>query len=162
MTGINSSCGANLQMAMLSAKSAMMQAKTQTSVQNRLDGRAKVLESEINQDGGVESTSEKKKEELARTKKASEEITKSQAGMLEKANQAVQDAAKAEKKDAEAASAKNAQKAKDSKKEVSPAEEDSKETPSAGKKAESTPSPLYNREGRTAEESGKPALSMRV
>lgn len=156
MMGISGSYGAGLQQAMLSANTAMMQAKVQSGMKGRLDGRAGVLKGELKQDGMTGGASQSKKDELERVQKASEDLTKAQAGTLEKANQAMQEAAKAEKEENKSAAAKDE---KDKAGSLSKAKENED-----GKKeeAEAAGSGLYTAEGRPAEKTDQPTLSLRA
>jgi hypothetical protein len=151
MTGISGNYGYSLQQAMLSANSAMMQAKVRSSVKNQLDGRAGVLKAEMKQDGATGGTSKSKQEELERVQKASEEVAKDQAGALEKANQALEEAAKADKK--EISSSKKAEKEDEAGSSKISEKKDGRET--AGSR-------LYTSEGQLAGEEKKSALSLRA
>lgn len=153
MMGISGSYGLGLQQAMLSANSAMMQAKVQSGARGKLDGRADVLKAEIKQDGTAGLTSQSKQEELNRVQKASEETMRSQAGTLEKANQALQEAAEAEKKENDAA-ASRAEKEK--------AVSSSGISEEKGEKGWTAGSRLYTSEGRLSAEKETESLSLQA
>lgn len=82
--------------AMISADTSMNQAKVYGSVAASMEGRAGVLESEINMDSGRGASTEKKEEELAEVEKAAQKATSSQLSTLADANKTMEEAAKAD------------------------------------------------------------------
>ena len=91
--------------AMISADSAMAQAKVQGSVATKMEGRAEVLTAEIKLDQARGGDAEKKKEELAEVEKKAVEAESAQMNTLADANKELEEAAKAaeEAKKAESA-----------------------------------------------------------
>jgi len=82
--------------AMISADSAMAQAKVQGSVANKMDGRAGVLEAEIKLDMARGDDATKKKEELAEVGQKAITAETAQLNTLADANKELEAAAKAE------------------------------------------------------------------
>ena len=82
--------------AIISADSAMAQAKVQGSVATRMEGRAGVLESEIKQDEALGDNVEAKKEELADIKQKAVQAETAQMNTLADANKELEAVAKAE------------------------------------------------------------------
>lgn len=83
-----SSADASMQ-AMLTADSAMKQAKVQTNVVTQIKGKASVLESEIKTDHGRGAATEKKEEELANLQTKMQSTTTAQIASLANANSAM-------------------------------------------------------------------------
>ncbi len=92
--------------AMISADTSMKQAKVYGGVAASMEGRAGVLESEINMDGGRGVSTEKKEEELADVKQKAQSATDSQMNTLAEANKAVEEAAAAEREEKKASDTK--------------------------------------------------------
>ena len=84
--------------ALLSAHSAVKQARVQGGVATQLKGRAGVLEGEIRQDKGCADV-KAKEEELASLQDKAQAATASQMTTLADANQKLQEAAKAEREE---------------------------------------------------------------
>ena len=84
--------------AMISADSAMAQAKVQGSVATKMEGRAGVLTAEIKLDQARGDDVEKKKEELAEVEKKAIEAESAQMNTLADANKELEEAAKADQK----------------------------------------------------------------
>lgn len=85
--------------AMLSADAAMKQADVHGSTANKMERRAKILESEISRDkGGPGDATAAKEEILADTKEAAEKAAASQMESLGKANEIMKDASETERK----------------------------------------------------------------
>ena len=84
--------------AMISADSAMAQAKVQGSVATKMEGRAGVLTAEIKLDQARGNDVEKKKEELAEVEKKAIEAESAQMNTLADANKEIEEAAKADQK----------------------------------------------------------------
>ena len=84
--------------AMISADSAMAQAKVQGNVATKMEGRAGVLTAEIKLDQARGGDAEKKKEELAEVEKKAIEAESAQMNTLADANKELEKAAKAEQK----------------------------------------------------------------
>ena len=84
--------------AMISADSAMAQAKVQGNVATKMEGRAGVLTAEIKLDQARGNDVEKKKEELAEVEKKAIEAESAQMNTLADANKELEKAAKAEQK----------------------------------------------------------------
>ena len=82
--------------AMISADSAMAQAKVQGSVANKMDGRAGVLEAEIKLDMARGDDVTKKKEELAEVQEKAINAENAQMNTLAEANKEFEEATKAE------------------------------------------------------------------
>jgi len=82
--------------AIISADSAMEQARVQGSVATRMEGKAGVLESEIKLDVARGGDVEKKKEELAEVQQKAEAAESAQLNTLAEANKELETAAKAE------------------------------------------------------------------
>lgn len=82
--------------AMISADVSMKQAQTQNSVATKMEGRARVLKSEIKQDQNTGANTEAKEAELADTEKKAMEVTESQMDTLGKAEKAMEEANRAE------------------------------------------------------------------
>ena len=82
--------------AMISADSAMAQAKVQGSVATRMEGRAGVLEAEIKLDQARGDDVEKKKEELAEVQQKAVAAESAQMNTLADANKELEEAAKAD------------------------------------------------------------------
>lgn len=86
--------------AMLSADAAMKQADVHGGVANKMERRAKILESEISRDkGGPGDATAAKEEILADTKEAAEKAMASQMESLGEANEIVKDTSETERKD---------------------------------------------------------------
>ena len=105
MTGMN---GTAMMTAMMSASTAMMQAQTQNNARVNLNGKAGVLESEIQLDGGRGGDQEnvkRKEEKLAKTRQAAEDLDAQQMGTLSKANEAMKEAAEKDNEETEKESA---------------------------------------------------------
>lgn len=82
---------------LISADASMKQAQVQGSVAAKMDGRADVLEMEIQQDAGKgENSLKAKEEELAEVQQKSREAAGAQASTLAEAGQKIQEAGKAE------------------------------------------------------------------
>lgn len=92
--------------AMISADTSMKQARVQGGMATRMEGQARVLESEIKSDKKSGINTEKKEEELADLKANAESATASQISTLTKAGQAMEEAAKEENR-TEAAESRN-------------------------------------------------------
>lgn len=89
--------------AMISADMSIKQARVQSGVATKLEGRANVLKAEVKQDrGNVEA----KKEEIAELEQKAEKATASQMNTLAEANKAVEDAAVEERNENKTSSAK--------------------------------------------------------
>lgn len=88
---------ANMQ-AMISADSSMKQAQVQGSVATKMEGTARVLESEIKMDRSSGAGTEKKEAALAKVKQKAVNASASQMNILADANQTMAEAAKAEQK----------------------------------------------------------------
>ena len=84
--------------AMISADSAMAQAKVQGSVATKMEGRAGVLTAEIKLDQARGDDVEKKKEELAEVEKKAIEAESAQMNTLTDANKELEEAAKVDQK----------------------------------------------------------------
>ena len=84
--------------AMISADSSIKQSKTQGSVATKMEGRAGVLEAEIQLDGARGGDTYSKKQELAETEKKAQEATASQLSTLADANRTMEEAAGADRK----------------------------------------------------------------
>ena len=82
--------------AMISADSAMAQAKVQGSVATKMEGRAGVLEAEIKLDQARGGDAEKKKEELAEVQQKAVQAESAQMNTLADANKELEAAAKAD------------------------------------------------------------------
>ena len=82
--------------AMIYSDSAMAQAQVQGSVATKMEGRAKVLESEIKLDSGRGNDVEAKKEELAEVEKKASLAESAQMNTLDTANKELKEAAKEE------------------------------------------------------------------
>lgn len=78
--------------AIISADSAMKQAKVQGSVATDQEGRGRVLEIEIRLDGARGGSTEAKQEELAEVEQRAQEATASQVSTLSEANKAMEEA----------------------------------------------------------------------
>lgn len=89
--------------AMISADSSMKQVQVQGSVATQMEGRARVLEGEIKQDGARGGNVEKKEAELADIQQQAQAATSSQMSALANANQAMEEAAAAESNEKETA-----------------------------------------------------------
>jgi len=85
--------------AMISADSAMAQAKIQGSVAGQMEGKAGVLEAEIKLDAARGGNVEKKKEELAEAQQKATQAESAQMNTLSNANKELEAAAKADDKD---------------------------------------------------------------
>ncbi len=85
--------------AMISADSAMAQAKIQGSVAGQMEGKAGVLEAEIKLDAARGGNVEKKKEELAETQQKAAQAESAQMNTLSNANKELEAAAKVDDKD---------------------------------------------------------------
>lgn len=85
--------------AMISADSSMKQAKVQGSVATQMEGRARVLESEIKTDSGRGISTEKKKKELADLQVKAQSATAAQVSTLANAGKVMEEAAKADSKE---------------------------------------------------------------
>lgn len=96
-TGLSQQCmNASTMRAMISADSAMAQAKIQGNVATRMEGRAGVLESEIKLDQARGDDVEKKKEELAEVQQKAVQAESAQMNTLADANKELEAAAKAD------------------------------------------------------------------
>lgn len=96
-TGLSQQCmNASTMRAMISADSAMAQAKIQGNVATRMEGRAGVLESEIKLDQARGDDVEKKKEELAEVQQKAAQAESAQMNTLADANKELEAAAKAD------------------------------------------------------------------
>lgn len=84
--------------AIISADSAMAQARVQGSVATQMEGRAGVLESEIKLDSARGGNVEAKKEELAEVQEKMEAAQEAQLNTLADANKELEEAAKADQK----------------------------------------------------------------
>lgn len=85
--------------AMISAGSSIKQAKAQGTVATKMNGRAKVLESEIKLDQVRGGDTRKKEEELAQVQQRAQAAESSQIATLAEAGRAMEEAAKAEGKE---------------------------------------------------------------
>ena len=85
--------------AMISADSAMAQAKIQGSVAGQMEGKAGVLEAEIKLDAARGGNVEKKKEELADAQQKAAQAESAQMNTLSNANKELEAAAKVDDKD---------------------------------------------------------------
>jgi hypothetical protein len=85
--------------AMISADSAMAQAKIQGSVAGQMEGKAGVLEAEIKLDAARGGNVEKKKEELAEAQQKAAQAESAQMNTLSNANKELETAAKVDDKD---------------------------------------------------------------
>ncbi len=85
--------------AMISADSAMAQAKIQGSVAGQMEGKAGVLEAEIKLDAARGGNVEKKKEELAEAQQKAAQAESAQMNTLSNANKELEAAAKVDDKD---------------------------------------------------------------
>ena len=96
-TGLSQQCmNASTMRAMISADSAMAQAKVQGSVATKMEGRAGVLEAEIKLDQARGGDAEKKKEELAEVQQKAVQAESAQMNTLADANKELEAAAKAD------------------------------------------------------------------
>lgn len=84
--------------AMISADTAIGQARVQGSVATRMEGRAGVLEAEIKQDAALGGNTQKKEEELAEAEQIARDATTSQIRILGKANKELEEAARTDRK----------------------------------------------------------------
>lgn len=80
--------------AMISADSAIDQAKVNGSVATKMEGRAKVLEMEIKIDGSRGNSGKAKQEELANVQKNAQNALSAQLNILGKANQELEESVK--------------------------------------------------------------------
>lgn len=87
--------------AMLSADSSIKQAKVHGSVAAKMEGRSRVLKSEIKQDQARGGDTQKKEEELAEVEQKAQASTSSQISTLADAGRTMEDAAKAESREEE-------------------------------------------------------------
>ena len=100
--------------AMISADSAIKQAKVQGSVATKMEGRSGVLQSEIKMDQAIGGNTQKKEEELAEVEQKAQAAASSQFSTLADANRTMEEAAKEdsrkekEDKDAKSVNGKNA------------------------------------------------------
>lgn len=100
--------------AMISADSAIKQAKVQGSVATKMEGRSGVLQSEIKMDQAIGGNTQKKEEELAEVEQKAQAAVSSQFSTLADANRTMEEAAKEdsrkekEDKDAESINGKDA------------------------------------------------------
>ena len=85
--------------AMISADSAMAQAKIQGSVAGQMEGKAGVLEAEIKLDAARGGNVEKKKEELAKAQQKAAQAESAQMNTLSNANKELEAATKVDDKD---------------------------------------------------------------
>lgn len=85
--------------ALISADSAMEQAKVQKGVATRMEGKAGVLEIEIKMDSGRGRSVEQKQQELADTKAAVVKAETSQIEKLSEANHVLEEASKSEQEE---------------------------------------------------------------
>ena len=98
-TGLSQQCmNASTMRAMISADSAMAQAKIQGNVATRMEGRAGVLESEIKLDAARGDDVEAKKEELAEVEQKAVRAESAQMNTLAIANTELEEVAKAERR----------------------------------------------------------------
>lgn len=88
--------------AMISADSAMAQAKKQGSVAGQMEGKAGVLEAEIKLDAARGGNVEKKKEELAEAQQKATQAESAQMNTLSNANKELEAATKVDDKDKKA------------------------------------------------------------
>ena len=88
--------------AMISADSAMAQAKIQGSVAGQMEGKAGVLEAEIKLDAARGGNVEKKKEELAEAQQKATQAESAQMNTLSNANKELEAATKVDDKDKKA------------------------------------------------------------
>ncbi len=128
--------------AIISADSSMKQAKTQGSMASQMEGRAKVLEAELQTDKG--KAREKKEEELADLKEKVQKTTEGQMSTLANANEVMKEAAEADRT-AEKAESKSGNEDKTGK----TAEKAMKESNEAGKTGNES-----KKAGKTAEKAG--------
>ncbi len=84
--------------AMISADSSIKQAKVQGGVATKLEGKARVLESEIKLDQARGDDTQKKEEELADMEQKAQAATSSQISTLADASKTMEEAAKADSK----------------------------------------------------------------
>lgn len=124
--------------AMISADQSVKQANAGGSIAKKMEGRANVVEVEIQLDGGRGGSSniELKEAELAKARTAAEKATASQMESLAEAGKALQDAAKSEKSDKQAD------------------DEDKKESGEKGSEEENTSSVTTDEETSEAMEAG--------
>ncbi len=99
--------------AMISADSAIKQAKVQGSVATKMEGRSGVLQSEIKMDQAIGGNTQKKEEELAEVEQKAQAAASSQFSTLADANRTMEEAAKEDSrkekdKDAKSVNGKNA------------------------------------------------------
>ncbi len=80
--------------AMISADSAIKQAKVQGSVATKMEGRSGVLQSEIKMDQAIGGNTQKKEEELAEVEQKAQAAASSQFSTLADANRTMEEAAK--------------------------------------------------------------------
>ena len=80
--------------AMISADSAIKQAKVQGSVATKMEGRSGVLQSEIKMDQAIGGNTQKKEEELAEVEQKAQAAVSSQFSTLADANRTMEEAAK--------------------------------------------------------------------
>ncbi len=125
--------------AMISADSSMKQAEVQGNVSAGMEGRARVLKAEIKQDEGRGSSTEAKKEELARTEQAAMQAEASQINTLGKANAAMEEAGAAEQENKAAAEQKSKATAEQKSGKASEDEEKAVEEKAAEQGAEAQP-----------------------
>ena len=84
--------------AMISADSAIKQAKVQGSVATKMEGRSGVLQSEIKMDQAIGGNTQKKEEELAEVEQKAQAAASSQFSTLADANRTMEEAAKEDRR----------------------------------------------------------------
>ena len=82
--------------AMISADSSIKQAKVQGSVATKMEGKSRILQSEIKLDQAIGGDTQKKEEELAQVEQKAQAAASSQLSTLSDAGRAMEEAAKAE------------------------------------------------------------------
>ena len=82
--------------AMISADSAIKQAKVQGSVATKMEGKSRILQSEIKLDQAIGGDTQKKEEELAQVEQKAQAAASSQLSTLSDAGRVMEEAAKAE------------------------------------------------------------------
>lgn len=82
--------------AMISADSSLKQAKVQGSMATQMEGKARVLESEIKMDKGRGASTERKETELAGLQEKAQETTEAQLSTLANASKVMEEASRAD------------------------------------------------------------------